>query len=181
MENHFAKFPVLQIKRLILRAIKNDDAQAIFEMRANVLVNSFIARPQMKSIEAAQNLVHATRQRFTEKQAMGWAGVLRDQVKIIGTCGFNNFDFPNKHAEIGGEMATEYWGKGIAQEAFEAIIAFGQNELNLQTIEAKVSPENRSAIALIMNYGFEKEAHFKNRIFFEGKFLAMAVYTLHKK
>lgn len=180
MEKHFEKFPVLKTKRLILRAIEIDDAQAIFEMRANVLVNSFIARTAMETIEAAQNLVNATQQRFTEKQAMGWAGVLRDQQKIIGTCGFNNFDFANKHAEIGGEMATEYWGKGIAQEAFEAIINFGQNELDLQTIEAKVSPDSRGAIALLNAYGFVKEAHFKNRIFFEGQFLDMAVYTLHK-
>lgn len=181
MENHFVKFPVLQTKRLLLRAIENDDAQAIFEMRANALVNSFIARPQMQDFEAAVKLVESTKLRYSDRQGMGWAGMLRDQVKIIGTCGFNNFEFPNKHAEIGGEMATEYWGKGIAQEAFEAIIAFGQNELDLQTIEAKVSPENRSAIALLTNYGFEKEAHFKNRVLFEGKFLDMAVYTLHKK
>jgi [ribosomal protein S5]-alanine N-acetyltransferase len=180
MEKHFEIFPVLKTKRLVLKPIELTDAQAIFEMRANKHVNEFIARPKMETVEAAQSLVEATRKKYAEKQAIAWAGILRDYNKIIGTCGFNNFDFANKHAEIGGEMATDYWGKGIAQEAFEAIIKFGQNELDLQTIEAKVSPKNRSAIALLTSYGFIKEAHFKNRIFFEGQFLDMAVYTLHK-
>lgn len=180
MEKHFLEFPILKTNRLILRAIELSDAQAIFEMRANKRVNAFIARPQMETLEAAKSLVEVTQKKVAEKEALAWAGMLRDNNKIIGTCGFNQFDFPNKHAEIGGEMSTEYWGKGIAQEAFETIIKFGQNELDLQTIEAKVSPNNRSAIALLNAYGFVKEAHFKNRIFFEGQFLDMAVYTLHK-
>jgi ribosomal-protein-alanine N-acetyltransferase len=179
-ENYFNAFPILTTRRLILRAIELGDAQQILKIRSNNMVNQFILRDPMDNLEKAENLIARVAQGYEQKQSMGWAGVLKGSETLIGTCGFNQFDFPNKHAEIGGEMSTEYWGKGIAQEAFEAIIKFGQNELDLQTIEAKVSPNNRSAIALLNAYGFVKEAHYKNRIFFEGQFFDIAVYTLHK-
>ena len=173
----FLKFPVLKSRRLLLRDIQIEDAEAIFEMRSNHRVNTFIPRPEMAELQAAQALITKTRTAFEAKQAIGWAGVLRGSGEIIGTCGFNTIEFQNLHAEIGGEMATAYWGKGIAQEAVEMILEFGFQTLGLNSIEAKVSPQNRGAIAILEGLGFEKEAHFKNRVCFKDAFLDMAVYT----
>lgn len=178
-ESVFGEFPVLKTPRLTLRGITAQDAKAIYGMRSNGRVNQFIARPNMDDEKHALSLAERTAQAFENRQAIGWAGVLRDRLEIIGTCGFNSIDVPNMHAEIGGEMATEYWGKHLAGEAFAVIVQFGLETMNLQTIEAKVSPDNRSAIHLMEQAGFVKEAHFKNRIYFNGEFLDMAVYTLH--
>lgn len=179
-ETVFEEFPVLKTKRLTLRDIQLDDAKKIFEMRSNNRVNQFIARPTMQNVESSEQLVEKTRAAYNNKQAIGWAGMLRDSRAIIGSCGFNQIDFPNLRAEIGGELSTEFWGKHIAIEAFEAIVHFGLETLNLHTIEAKVSPDNRGAIFLMEKCGFEKEAHYKDRIYFNGQFLDMAVYTLIK-
>lgn len=175
----FNTFPILKTPRLTLREIRPEDARRIFEMRSNGRVNEFIARPKMETESDALKLTERTIAAYQNKQAIGWAGILRDENEIIGTCGFNMIETHNLHAEIGGEMATEYWGKHIAQEAVKAIITFGLDEMNLQTIEAKVSPHNRGAIYVMEQLGFIKEAHFKNRIYFGGQFTDMAVYTLH--
>jgi [ribosomal protein S5]-alanine N-acetyltransferase len=180
IEHYFEKQPVLVTERLVLRQITMEDAQAIFDMRANKRVNEFIARPEMNDVAQARDLLTRIKAQYQAKNCLSFAGQLRGDGEIIGTCGFNQFDFPNHHAEIGGEMGAKYWGKGLAQEAFKAIVTFGFEKLMLQTIEAKVLPSNRSAIALLEAYGFVKEAHFKNRILFNGDFMDMAVYTLHK-
>lgn len=174
----FNTFPILKTPRLTLREIRPEDARRIFEMRSNGRVNEFIARPKMETESDALKLTERTIAAYQNKQAIGWAGILRDENEIIGTCGFNMIETHNLHSEIGGEMATEYWGKHIAQEAVKAIITFGLDEMNLQTIEAKVSPHNRGAIYVMEQLGFIKEAHFKNRIYFGGQFTDMAVYTL---
>ncbi len=176
----FDSFPVLTTPRLTLREIRPTDAPQIFAMRASGRVNQFIARPNMQQEEDAYKLAERTIQAFHNKQAIGWAGILRDNNEIIGTCGFNSIDIANMHAEIGGEMAAEFWGKNIAIEAVKAIIHFGLYELNLHTIEAKVSPQNRSAIFILEQLGFAKEAHYHDRIYFNNAFLDMAVYTLIK-
>jgi ribosomal-protein-alanine N-acetyltransferase len=163
-----------------LREIRPEDAKRIFDMRSNGRVNTFITRQNMQHQEDAKALAERTINAYNNKQAIGWAGILRDNQEIIGTCGFNMIDTYNLRAEIGGEMATEYWGKNIAIEAVQAIIQFGLNTMNLHSIEAKVSPQNRSAIYLMERLGFVKEAHFKDRILFNNSYYDMAVYTLIK-
>ena len=181
--NHkvFDSFPVLRTSRLELRDIRKNDGVAIYQMRSNNRVNQFIPRPSMLSVEQGEDLALRTAESFARKESIGWAALLRDNKTCIGTCGFNSIETVNCHAEIGGEMDTYYSGKGIAQEAFEEILNYGMNVMHLNTIEAKVSPENRGAIHILNQTGFKKEAHFKNRVFYQEQFLDMAVYTLHKE
>jgi len=173
----FQVFPILKTPRLTLRQITLADAEAIFAMRSNARIGQFIARPSMQNPEDAETLVKKVADAYAAKQGIGWAGILRDGKTCIGTCGFNSIDQANLRAEIGGEMATEYWGKGIAQEAVKAIIHFGFAELGLHSIEAKVSPQNRGAIFVMEQLGFVKEAHYKDRIYYNGTFSDMTVYT----
>lgn len=176
----FEQFPVLRSTRLLLREIRTEDAPRIYDMRSNGHVNRFIARPAMDQEEKAKVLAEKTRQAYDQKQAIGWAGILRKNESIIGTCGYNSIDFLNRRAEIGGELSVEFWGKNIAIEAVSLILEFGLHTFGLHTIEAKVSPDNRGAIYLMEQLGFRKEAHYRDRILFQDRFLDMAVYTLIK-
>lgn len=178
---YFEVFPILKTNRLTLKSIEIEDAESIFKMRTNQRVNEFIARNPLEKMEQAIDLVTRTQEAFLEKKAIGWAGILRDSGEIIGTCGFNTIDFLNKRAEIGGELATEFWGKKIALEAVEAILTFGFKTMRLHAIEAKVSPENRSAIFVLSHLGFVQEAYFKDRIWFENQWKDMVVLTLFEE
>lgn len=177
-ESIFDNFPTLKTKRLTLREIQPSDAAEIFDMRRNRRVNQFIARPVMQDLESAEKLVERVDEMFKTKNGIPWAGILRDGQRIIGTCGFNAIDHPNHHAEIGGELSTEFWGKHIAVEAVTEILRFGLQTMQLRTIEAKVMPGNRGAIFLLEHLGFKKEAHFRDRMFFKNKYHDLAVYTL---
>jgi ribosomal-protein-alanine N-acetyltransferase len=176
----FNNFPILETERIILREIRVSDAKQILEMRSNNRVNQFIPRKPLEILEDAEALAQRTSDAFKNQLAIGWAGQRKGGTEIIGTCRFNSIDFANLRAEIGGELATDHWGKMLAFEAVDAIVDFGLNSLNLQTIEAKASPLNRGAIAILEKLGFVKEAHFKNRVYFNGVFSDMAVYTRHK-
>jgi ribosomal-protein-alanine N-acetyltransferase len=174
----FEEFPVLKTARLTLREIRLADAEEIFRMRASGRVNQFIPRPNMAAPEEAAQLVERIGTAYQSQQAIAWAGVLRDNHRIIGTCGLNHIEPANRHAEIGGELAVDYWGKHLALEAVGAIVRFGLETLGLHSIEAKVSPDNRGAVYLLETLGFRKEAHFTDRVFFNGHFSDMAVYSL---
>ncbi len=176
----FHQFPVIKTERLTLRDIRIDDANEIYAMRSSGRVGQFIPRPLMSGDEDAKQLVERTRAAYENKQGIGWAGILRNNEAIIGTCGYNTIDFLNHRAEIGGEMNVNYWGKNIALEAVSAIVMFGLEKMYLHSIEARLSPENRGALFLLETLGFEKEAHFKERVFFNGRYSDMVVYTLIK-
>lgn len=173
----FTSFPVLTTRRLVLREIRPSDAPAIFEMRTNGRINQFIARETMRSLEDAEDLVTRTIQAFQDKQGIGWAGLVEGSNQLIGTCGFNHIDYPNLRAEIGGELSTDFWGKHLALEAVTEIVKFGFETLKLHSIEARVDPTNRGAIFLLSKLGFQREALFRDRIFFNGSFRDLAVYA----
>ncbi|MBI1183467.1 GNAT family N-acetyltransferase [bacterium] len=177
----FDRFPEIKTNRLTLREITPNDAREIYEIRKNSRVNQFIARPEMDTLTSAEKLAEQTQKAFYDQKAIGFAGVLRDKQKLIGSCGFNRIDFNNLRAEIGGELKPEYWGKGIAAEAFGAIINFGFTQLQLQAVEAWVQPLNRGATHLLTANGFEKEGHFKDYIYFNRQFIDIVVYVLHRK
>jgi ribosomal-protein-alanine N-acetyltransferase len=183
MINHtvFDHFPILQSKRMKLRKICLEDAEQIYKMRANNRLNQFIARENMDDPRSAEELIHKVEDAYNSKNAIAWAGLLRENKEIIGTCGFNSIDHLNLRAEIGGELNVNYWGKGIAIEAVDAIVTFGLNEMGLHSIEAKVDPNNRAVIYLLEQLKFEKEGHFKDRIFFRNSFRDLAVYTRFEK
>ncbi|MEM0996005.1 MAG: GNAT family N-acetyltransferase [Bacteroidota bacterium] len=174
----FDEFPILRTPRITLREITAENADAIFAMRANHRVNQFIARPEMIDLAGARDLVERTRKAYRDRQGIGWAGYLRDENIIMGTCGFNRFEPANLRAELGGEMAPAYWGKGLALEAVCAILRYGFETMGLHAVEARIDPRNRGAKAALAYCGFVKEAHFQRMVYFQGEFRDLAVYTV---
>ncbi|MFY8107523.1 MAG: GNAT family N-acetyltransferase [Bacteroidia bacterium] len=180
-QSYFSDFPILQTSRLILRSLSLDDAKEVFKMRANSRVNQFIGRENMQEEKSANDLIERTLNAYQNKQAIAWAGLHKESNSIIGTCGLMSIEASNRRAEIGGEMWVDYWGKNLAIEAVSAIVKFGFEQLNLHAIEAKVSPLNRGAIAILTNLGFKQEAYFKDRFYHHGKYHDLAVYTCLNK
>lgn len=177
-DNIFNSFPILKTRRLLLREINDEDAAAIHEMRNNKRISEFIARPESQTFEEAKTLVDKCKNSFANRDGIGWAAILRDGKNTIGTCGFNRIEHLNLRAELGGEMSTQYWGKGIAEEAVKAIVEFGIQQLGLHSIEARVWPANRGAVYLLEKLGFQKEAHFRDALYYKDKFMDIAVYSL---
>ena len=179
-ESFFQNFPQIKTKRLLLRSLLAEDAKEVFRMRANSRVNQFIGRENMETEKSAEELIGRTLQAYQNKQAIAWAGYHPELNQIIGTCGLMHIEAINRRAEIGGEMWVDYWGKNLALEAVSAIVEFGFEKLNLHSIEAKVSPKNRGAIAILTHLGFEQEAYFKDRFFHQGVFHDLSIYTCIK-
>lgn len=173
----FSEFPVLHTKRLLIRSLNQNDAQAVFNMRTDDRVNRFIQRDPMQSIDEAKQLIDRSMNLFHDKKGIAWVGEHLATGNIIGSCGFNYINFKHKYAEIGGEMSTDFWGKKLAGEAVAAIMNFGFNKLKLHRIEAKVDPHNKSAIALMRMLGFQHEGTLRETLYYKGSFYDCAIYS----
>lgn len=176
-EAPFLEFPVLKSKRLTMRPIERSDAPQIFDMQTDDLVLRYIAKKKPESLEEVEALIQYISEAYEKQEMLCWAAVIRDGDKIIGTCGFNRIEKENLRAEIGGALSPRYWGVGVAYEAVKQIVDYGFDELGLHTIEAKVDSGNRSAVFLLEQLGFVREGHFKDRMYFEGVFYDMDIYT----
>jgi ribosomal-protein-alanine N-acetyltransferase len=50
--------------------------------------------------------------------------------------------------------------------------------MRLHSLEANVDPANAASIKLLEKKGFLKEAHLKENVFFNGRFIDSAIYSL---
>lgn len=181
LELNFTKFPVLETKRLILRAHLMSDANELFIMRTNEEVMRYIDRERPKNIQETETKIRQVNEGFNNGTMLAWVIALKeDPDKMIGEIGFYRTDLVNHRAEIGYMLIPAYWRKGLISEALSTVVSFGFNEMYLHSISANINPENHASRQILLKHGFEKEAYFKEYYYFQGKFLDSEIYGLLK-
>lgn len=181
LEFNFSPFPVLETERLTLREITPDDARAFFDLRTHPDVTRYSDRFPPKSIEEIYVFLDKIMEAIAANQSIAWAISLKGSDEFIGTVNFHR-TYPEHHrAEMGYQLASKYWRKGIMSEAVKAAIDYGFNTMRLHSIEAQVNPNNEASIALLKKHGFVQEAYFKENYYFNGKFLDTPVFSLINK
>lgn len=170
--------PELQTKRLFLRNVQPVDTRALYELRSNPEQMRFIPRPLAQSIEDAQTLIEAMMKGALERSLLNWVVTEKEHPDLfLGVMGFYRIYPEHFRAEIGYMIHPKAQGKGYTTEAIQAIMDYGWHTMNLHTIEAVIDPDNHASQRVLEKCGFVKEAHFRENIFFEGRFLDSVHYT----
>jgi [ribosomal protein S5]-alanine N-acetyltransferase len=177
----FATFPVLETERLILRAATADDSAPMFRIMADPLVMRYFGRSPMSSLDQAVERIHSINKAFQEQEGVRWVMTLRGQSQFIGTCGFWRLVKEHERAEIGYELASEFWGRGLMPEAVGAALKFGFTTLGLHTVEANIHPDNTSSRRVLEKLGFVQEGYFRENFREpDGRFTDTAIFSLLK-
>lgn len=175
---NFHPFPILSTKRLILRSVTAVDADDLFLLRSDKNVMQFIDRPLAQTTNDALELIQKIASGHDKNENITWAITLKNHPSLIGTIGFWLIDIENYRAEIGYLLHPAHQGKGLMQEAMQAILQFGFNCMKLHSVEANVNPSNIASIKLLEKNNFIREGYFKENQYYNGRFLDSAVYTL---
>ena len=110
-----------------------------------------------------------------------WDLILKESNTTIGNCGFHNWISKHERAEMGYILFEDYRGKGYMNEALTSIINYGFHEMNLNRIEAFISPDNSPSINLIERLNFECEGKLREHHKSEDQIHDSLVYGLLKK
>lgn len=151
---HQNTLPPLTTKRLSLRKLQFIDDKAIFALRNNEQVNTYIQRPLLNSIQDARHFIEAINEGIEHKEWLYWAMILKDTHQLIGTICLWHFSIDQTTAEIGYELHPDFQGKGLMQEALQKVIEYGFTTLHLKTIEAFTQPDNEKSLNLLKKNNF---------------------------
>lgn len=77
----------------------------------------------------------------------------REGGEPMGMCGLLKRD-QFRDVDLGYAFVPEFWSKGYAFEAGEAVLAWGKRNLGLVKVLAIVSPDNGPSIRLLLKLGF---------------------------
>jgi ribosomal-protein-alanine N-acetyltransferase len=152
----FRAFPRLETERLVLRALRSDDAEALFAVLGDGEVTAFYDEVY-GDVSQVREQIGAWAEGFEARRCIRWGIAPRGQGEIVGTCGYYGFHRWHRRAGIGYELARSFWRQGITTEALGAIIEFGFDRVGLNRIEALVMPENEGSVKLLEGLGFHQE------------------------
>lgn len=98
--------------------------------------------------------------------------------EFLGSCNFHTWKVLHSRAEIGYLIHEQYRRKGIAKEAMHAVLVHGFEHMQLNRVEAFLSPENEPSLRLVTHFGFTKEGLLREHYCKNGYTEDSACYSL---
>ncbi|MET0873586.1 MAG: GNAT family N-acetyltransferase [Pseudolabrys sp.] len=144
-----ASIPVLETKRLALRAARLEDAKAVAALANDRRIAENTARiPYPYKLADAEQFIAGA----NKKGEAAYLITLRDGT-VIGACGlmFHYDDTP----EIGYWLGVPYWNKGYATEALHALIDYAFTDLTHDAVQAGARVTNPASRRVLEKCGFQ--------------------------
>jgi [ribosomal protein S5]-alanine N-acetyltransferase len=152
------ELPVLQSERLLLRALADEDAEALFAIYSDAHVMRFTEEQPFSDLATVRVMLQSVQRLLAQGESLEWAVVVKTSQCLIGTCGLHSFNVAAQAAEIGCLLKRSAWGQGYMHEAMVCLTAFAKDILRLRHLRADVAQENTRAVALFQKLGFKREA-----------------------
>ncbi|WP_394974910.1 GNAT family N-acetyltransferase [uncultured Croceitalea sp.] len=144
---------ILSTKRLLLEEAILNDAPFILELVNSPNWLAFIGDRGIHTLADAKKYIQESLIYSYQENGFGLYKVsLKSTSTPIGICGFLKRDYLDK-PDIGFATLPKYEGKGYTYEAAKAIIQYGLNYLNLETILAITTKANIKSKKLLIKLG----------------------------
>jgi ribosomal-protein-alanine N-acetyltransferase len=177
----FDSFPTLITKRLLLRRLYIEDAEALFDILSCEKAMVYYGIFPLDHVGLAKWFIEQYQSGFIDRRLIRWGIIERESNQFIGSCGFQGLNEASSRSEIGYELHPDAWQKGYMQEALKAIISWGFESFELNRIEALIYPENTASAHTVEKLGFTKEACLKEYAYFRETFTDLDLYRLLKR
>lgn len=180
VEDVFRDLPELQTPRLLLRKLKLEDAADMFEYASDPGVARDVTWEPHRSIEDSRGFLDSVLQKYADRRTSEWGLELKENGRLVGTCGFVWWKPEHGKAEFGYALARKYWGLGLMTEAAAAVIAFGFEKMKLHRLEARCITTNFGSEKVMLKNGMKYEGLLRDVVYEKGGFKSLKLYSLLK-
>ncbi len=169
----------LKTSRLLLREYVESDWPAVLAYQRDPRYLRFYAwndRTEQDVREFVQKFIDA--QREEPRVKFSFAITLKANGQLIGNCNIRKRRPEERVAEIGYEIAPDYWGNGYATEAARAILAFGFDEMKLHRLTAWCIAENAASAHVLEKLGMQLEGQLRDQEWIKGRWWDTLLYGI---
>lgn len=148
---------VLETDRLLLRRLSIDDAEFMLGHLNDPSFHRHIGDRGVRTVEQARQYLVDRVMASYERFGFGiYVVELKESREQIGTCGLVKRD-GMEDVEVGFALLPQFWSKGYAVEAAQAVMDYAYKELGLHRIVAIVNPGNDRSFKLLEKIGLKFE------------------------
>lgn len=149
--------PIVETDRLLIRELVESDAEFINQLLNTPSFIKYIGDRGVRTADAARDFIRDRYRRSYDNHGYGLYAVdLRHNLQPIGMCGFvrrEMLDGP----DLGFAFLPEFEGHGYGSESSRAMMSYGRDVLNFDTVFAITTLENLASIRLLEKLGFSFE------------------------
>jgi [ribosomal protein S5]-alanine N-acetyltransferase len=148
---------ILETPRLALRELTCADAPFMLELLNSPGFIQGIADRGVRTVEGAADYIEARVLASYRDHGFGmWAVLPKGEAEPVGLAGLVKRDVL-EHVDVGYAFLERAWGRGYAQEAASAVLAYARQQLGLQTIVAITAPANTASQRVLEKIGLRFE------------------------
>ena len=166
----FSSMPTLHTERLILRPMRESDAEDMFDYARRDDLTAYLLWASHKNVTYTRDYLRYIETRYEAGDFYDWAVVEKASGRMIGTCGFTRIDTPNDSGEIGYVLNPDFHGKGYGTEVAAEALRFGFDVIGLHRIEARFMEGNTPSLHVMEKLGMSFEGYRRDAIFVKGKY-----------
>ncbi|MDE2156606.1 MAG: GNAT family N-acetyltransferase [Xanthomonadaceae bacterium] len=165
--------------RLRLDALRPQDAQALFDYRANPQVARYQGWRPASIAEAGDFIACQADASLARPDSWFQRAIrLREDGRLIGDAGIHMPGDADGSVEVGISIAPVCQGRGYAGEALRALFDLLFVTLGRHRIHASVDPRNVASMALLRSLGMRQEAHFRESLRLHGVWVDDVVFAM---
>ncbi|MBI1847928.1 MAG: GNAT family N-acetyltransferase [Candidatus Rokubacteria bacterium] len=146
--------PVLETGRLRLRALRDEDAGAIYEYGRDPAVTRYMTWAQHRSLDDATAFVKYAAEAVAAGSEMQWAFARREDDGLIGAGGLR---LQGHRVELGYAIARPHWGRGYATEAARRIVEWALADPAISRVWAYCHVDNVASARVLEKAGMARE------------------------
>lgn len=170
--------PLTNTPRVTFRPISVTDADALFPIWSDPRVTEFLVLEPFVSVEEAAAMAELLANLPERGEGARWVMTEAATGRIMGTLGFHNVKREHRRAEIGYEIAPQFWGAGLMSEALQSLLQHCFHNENTNRLEAFVNLGNERSYRVLERAGFLREGTLRNYEFARGRFIDQIVFSL---
>ncbi len=168
-----------ETEHLILRYILPSDADDMYEYASLPEVCEYLLWSPHLNVDATRGYIEFLQTRYKKGLYGDWAVVLKENGKMIGTCGYANINTKDNNCEIGYVLSPKYQGRGLMCEAVEAVLGLSFENFGFDYAKLRIISENERSVHLAEKLGFELKE--KTEMLIKDVTREVSIYILTKE
>jgi [ribosomal protein S5]-alanine N-acetyltransferase len=161
---------LLQTNRLKIRNLKESDLDEFYIYRSNPEITQYQGFNTFSREESLNFIVeHSKKMLLLPGEWIQFAIENSVSQKLVGDCALYLHQADSRIAEIGITISHLHQRQGYAREAMIGLMDFLFRTKGIHRIVETVDAENIASIQMLKSLSFRQEAHFRENIFFKGK------------
>lgn len=169
--------PTLETKRLILRALQESDAAAIFAYAHKPEVARYTMWDEHKSIaDSSAFIIDYAFASYAKECPEPFGIVDKSSGQLIGTVGC--FMVKKHSMELAYALSPDFWGKDITVEAAKCVVDFCFRQYPIERMQCRCAASNLASERVMQKLGLQYEGTLRRETIRREEFWDMKYYSI---